>query len=275
MRCVHTFDLGKSAPLAEEAFRAFLRETSTGGDRLLALFAEEPSSGRFLLHAVAGGGAPGQFVYAWMEASPCSFRTFTDVCPGTHWFEREIYDLFGLVPEGHPELNPLRFHEAWSKKFFPLRSAGSPVPDPRRGYRFLLVRGRGSTRWRWGRSTPGSSNRGTSAFPAPERRSRTLRSASVTSTRGSSRSSLAVRGWGSSSYPSRSPGTPPWGTRPRAPASSRRSRECPRTRPRSDGAPSRSRSNGSRTIAGTSGGSRPTSGSCSGRPTSDDCAARR
>ncbi|HQU12825.1 MAG TPA: NADH-quinone oxidoreductase subunit C, partial [Thermodesulfobacteriota bacterium] len=143
MRCVHTFDLGNSAPLPEDPFRAFLRETSTGGDRLLALFAEEPSPGRFLLHAVAGGSAPGRFVHACMEVSPRSFRTFTDVCPGAHWFEREIYDLFGLAPEGHPEFNPLRFHEGWPKKFFPLRSADAPAPDPRRGYRFLLVRGEG------------------------------------------------------------------------------------------------------------------------------------
>lgn len=143
MGCVHTFDLGLSAPLTEEAFRAFLRETSGGGDRLLALFAEEPSPGRFLLHAVAGGSAPGRFVHGCVEVSPLSFRTFTDVCPGTHWFEREIYDLFGLVPEGHPELNPLRFHEGWPKKSFPLRSAGDPAPDARRGYRFLLVRGEG------------------------------------------------------------------------------------------------------------------------------------
>jgi len=143
MRCVHTFDLGDSAPMAEEAFRAFLGDTSGGGDRLLALFAEEPSTGRFLLHAVTGGGAPGRFVHGCMEVSPHSFRTFTDVCPGTHWFEREIYDLFGLVPEGHPELNPLRFHEGWPKRSFPLRSAGAPAPEARRGYRFLLVRGEG------------------------------------------------------------------------------------------------------------------------------------
>jgi len=86
MRCVHTFDLGHSDPLTEEAFRAFLGETSTGADRLLALFAEEPSSGRFLLHAIAGGGAPGRFLHACVENSPRPFRTFNDVCPGTHWF---------------------------------------------------------------------------------------------------------------------------------------------------------------------------------------------
>ncbi|MBS1244364.1 MAG: NADH-ubiquinone oxidoreductase chain 49kDa, partial [Deltaproteobacteria bacterium] len=143
MRCVHTFDLDNPGPVSEEAFRAFLLETSATGDRLLALFAEEPSSGRFLIHAIAGGATPGRFVHACLEASPRSYRTFTDVCPGTHWFEREIYDLFGLVPEGHPELNPLRFHEAWPKKFFPLRSPGSAAPDARHGYRFLVVRGEG------------------------------------------------------------------------------------------------------------------------------------
>ncbi|PJB31293.1 MAG: hydrogenase [Deltaproteobacteria bacterium CG_4_9_14_3_um_filter_65_9] len=143
MRCVHTFDLDISVPLAEEAFRTFLRETSSGRDRLLSLFAEEPSPGRFLLHALAGGAAPGRFVHACAEVSPRSFRTFTDVCPGAHWFEREIYDLFGLAPEGHPELNPLRFHEGWPRSFFPLRSEGAPPPEPRRGYRFLLVQGEG------------------------------------------------------------------------------------------------------------------------------------
>ncbi|HEX8044148.1 NADH-quinone oxidoreductase subunit C [Candidatus Deferrimicrobium sp.] len=143
MHCVHTFELGKSAPRTEEAFRAFLRETSGGNNRLLALFAEEYSSGRFLLHAVAGGSVPGRFVHACVETSPRSFRTFTDVCPGAHLFEREIYDLFGLVPEGHPELNPLRFHEGWPKRSFPLRSVGAPAPDARRGYRFLQVRGEG------------------------------------------------------------------------------------------------------------------------------------
>ena len=30
--------------------------------------------------------------------------------PSAHWFEREIHDLFGIVPEGHPRLEPLVRH---------------------------------------------------------------------------------------------------------------------------------------------------------------------
>jgi hypothetical protein len=167
----------------------------------LALFAEEPSSGRFLLHAVAGGGTPGGFVHARMEASPRSFRTFTDVCPGTHLFEREIYDLFGLVPEGHPELNPLRCHEAWPKKFFPLRSSGAPAPDARRGYGSRA--GRGSTRWRSGRSMP-DHEPGASAFPARE----TVQSPRSVDTSTRTNRSPGSRGW-EGPHQSRSLGTPP------------------------------------------------------------------
>ncbi|GAB4234628.1 MAG: NADH-quinone oxidoreductase subunit C [Deltaproteobacteria bacterium] len=143
MKCTRTFNLSSRAPVSGDAFRSFLAETTGGKDRLLALFAEEPVPGRFLLHAVTGGSEPGAFRHACAETPPRSFRTFTDACPATHWFEREIYDLFGLLPEGHPEMNPLRFHEGWPKKFFPLRSDGAAAPDPRRGYRFLLVRGEG------------------------------------------------------------------------------------------------------------------------------------
>lgn len=121
----------------------FLPPLAAAGDRLLAFFAEEPSPGRFVIHAVAGGSSPGRFVHACLETSPHRFGTFTDVCPGVHWFDREIYDLFGLLPEGHPEGNPLRFHEASPKHFYPLRGGAAPPPEPRKGYRFLLVRGEG------------------------------------------------------------------------------------------------------------------------------------
>ncbi len=31
-------------------------------------------------------------------------RSLTDVWPGLNWFEREAFDLFGVIFEGHPDL---------------------------------------------------------------------------------------------------------------------------------------------------------------------------
>jgi Ni,Fe-hydrogenase III large subunit len=143
MGCLHLFDLVVSPTLPEDAFREFLQGEVAGGGRLLAFFAEEPSPGTFLLHAVTGGSSPGRYAHGSARVSGQAFRTITDVCPAAHWFEREIYDLFGIVPEGHPELNPLRFHEGWPKRFFPSRSPAAPEAEPRKGYRFLQVRGEG------------------------------------------------------------------------------------------------------------------------------------
>jgi Ni,Fe-hydrogenase III large subunit/Ni,Fe-hydrogenase III component G len=53
-------------------------------------------------------------------------------------FEREIHDLYGLVPEGHPDLRRLALHQFWPEGYFPLRrdvaarrdfaDAGQPFP---------------------------------------------------------------------------------------------------------------------------------------------------
>ncbi|MHB1014645.1 MAG: hydrogenase large subunit [Desulfurivibrionaceae bacterium] len=41
------------------------------------------------------------------------FSSLTPNCPQMHFFEREIAEQYGVVPEGHPWLKPLRFHNAW------------------------------------------------------------------------------------------------------------------------------------------------------------------
>jgi Ni,Fe-hydrogenase III large subunit len=41
------------------------------------------------------------------------FPSLTPNCPQMHLFEREIAEQYGVVPEGHPWLKPLRFHSAW------------------------------------------------------------------------------------------------------------------------------------------------------------------
>ncbi len=41
--------------------------------------------------------------------------------PAAHWYEREISDLFGLKPQGHPDQRRLVFHEAFPAGSHPLR----------------------------------------------------------------------------------------------------------------------------------------------------------
>lgn len=37
------------------------------------------------------------------------YPSLTSDCPQAHWFEREIAEEFGIEPEGHPRLQPIRF----------------------------------------------------------------------------------------------------------------------------------------------------------------------
>jgi len=44
-------------------------------------------------------------------------------------YEREIRDLFGLVPEGHPDPRPLVRHGFWPESYYPLRKDSGPPGD--------------------------------------------------------------------------------------------------------------------------------------------------
>jgi Ni,Fe-hydrogenase III large subunit/Ni,Fe-hydrogenase III component G len=51
-------------------------------------------------------------------------RLFHSITPHIHaakWYEREIRDMFGLIPEGHPDLRRLVRHEHWPKGTHPLK----------------------------------------------------------------------------------------------------------------------------------------------------------
>ncbi len=41
------------------------------------------------------------------------YPAFTVNVPQAHWFEREIAEQWGVVPEGHPWLKPVRFHRSY------------------------------------------------------------------------------------------------------------------------------------------------------------------
>lgn len=57
-----------------------------------------------------------------------SFPSLSAHLPEVAWDEREIHDLFGYVPDGHPDLRPLVRTPRWPTDFFPLRSVVRDCP---------------------------------------------------------------------------------------------------------------------------------------------------
>jgi Ni,Fe-hydrogenase III large subunit/NADH:ubiquinone oxidoreductase subunit C len=48
-------------------------------------------------------------------------QTITDIVPGANLYEREVFDLLGVVFEGHPNLQRLMLPDSWPQGDYPLR----------------------------------------------------------------------------------------------------------------------------------------------------------
>lgn len=76
-------------------------------------------------------------------------RLFPSITPHIHaaqWYEREIRDMFGLIPQGHPDLRRLVRHEHWPKGTHPLRKdfPWDCMLDRQQGeHRFRQIEGEG------------------------------------------------------------------------------------------------------------------------------------
>ena len=87
------------------------------GNRFAGLFATRPAqgagsagvagSGRITLsvHVATAGGI--NTLEALLPPGAESYPALTPRLGAAFWYEREIHDAFGVVPEGHPRLEPL------------------------------------------------------------------------------------------------------------------------------------------------------------------------
>ncbi|MGE5413184.1 MAG: NADH-quinone oxidoreductase subunit C [Syntrophomonadaceae bacterium] len=74
------------------------RSASPGGTELFAVLGDDENGRLRLLRTLIEGDA---------------FESVTGVVPQAHLFEREIAEQYGLRPEGHPWLKPVRFHHSY------------------------------------------------------------------------------------------------------------------------------------------------------------------
>ena len=72
------------------------------------------------------------------EPAKGAIPSATAITPAAAWYERELHDLYGVEIEGHPNLQPLVFHEGWPRDLHPYLQG--PVNGE---YRFLKVQGKG------------------------------------------------------------------------------------------------------------------------------------
>lgn len=160
--------------LVQEAFPGLRQDPISGGDllRYRPDQAQLPGLVRFLhqtlhcrlalLFAVAHGAGSEtydlQYLFAQESRQPWILltleltrkeRLFPSITPSVHaaqWYEREIRDLFGLIPHGHPDLRRLIRHEHWPKGTHPLNKdfAWDAVMGRQQGeYRFRHIDGEG------------------------------------------------------------------------------------------------------------------------------------
>lgn len=124
---------GESADMADlprldiNNFRTTVLHSIEYGGRIAALFGDPTADDSLRLVAVIARGDTGMLELVSTEVRD-GYPALTVECPAAQAFEREIAEQYGVRPEGHPWLKPLRFHasqvpgkDAWD------RDSGSPI----------------------------------------------------------------------------------------------------------------------------------------------------
>lgn len=126
----------------------FLHEKARG--RLALLFAVDcrPLAEKYEIQYLFAFASDHPWVLLTIELAGQD-RLFTSITPSVHaaqWYEREIRDLYGLIPQGHPDLRRLVRHEHWPKGTHPLQKAfpwNKTIGRQQADYRFRHIEGEG------------------------------------------------------------------------------------------------------------------------------------
>jgi len=101
-------------PMSFAEFRRTIVDAVAGGQRVAALFGDAPAAtGSVDLYAVLADSTQALLRVGKTRLDNSSYPSLTPDCPQVHLFEREIAEQFGVRPEGHPWLKPVRFHASY------------------------------------------------------------------------------------------------------------------------------------------------------------------
>jgi Ni,Fe-hydrogenase III large subunit/Ni,Fe-hydrogenase III component G len=120
--------------VAVSSLRAAANTVSKGGRLPLhAMFAndERQLNGNYCVYVIFSSPEAGNFAVirsCIAAGQPLEFPSLTPLLPAAAWYEREIHDLFGLVPVGHPDLRPLVLHDNWPRDCYPMRKDFTKIP---------------------------------------------------------------------------------------------------------------------------------------------------
>ena len=134
---------------ADDVVAVATRLATLGGEvQLLAGTDTRATTGDFTLTYVFAprGGSPVATVLASVPASAPRFPSLATRSFAASRFERELHDLLGLVPVGHPDLRRLALHQFWPEGYHPLRrdvAARTDFLDDGRPFPFRRVDGEG------------------------------------------------------------------------------------------------------------------------------------
>ena len=129
-------------------FADYLQGAVHGRPELIVAEDTRSESGGFTVHYVFELACTDAFVVASVSV-PAEDPAFPSLA--TRWylasrFEREIHDLFGLVPTGHPDLRRLPLHQFWPSQYHPLlrdTTVRQDFNDAGEAYPFSRVEGEG------------------------------------------------------------------------------------------------------------------------------------
>ena len=132
-------------------FRAAANVIYRGGEsRLHAMFANDEREindcfAVYCLFSSREARSSYKLLRTLLPADILEFPSLTPIIPAAAWYEREIHDLFGLVPDGHPDLRRLVLHENWPEGLYPLRRdfKTTDIVDAQEEYYIPKVKGEG------------------------------------------------------------------------------------------------------------------------------------